>query len=44
MGNHEYYGWSNKQAAIDEFTTKTGQEPDKVVNKRRHYNYYTGHS
>lgn len=33
MGNHEYYGWSNKQAAIDEFTTKTGQEPDKVVTR-----------
>lgn len=31
MGNHEYYGWSgNMQGAIDEFTTKTGQEPDKV--------------
>ena len=31
MGNHEFYGWSDKQDAINEFKTKTGQEPDKVV-------------
>lgn len=30
MGNHEYYGWSNKQDAINEFISKTGQQPDHV--------------
>jgi predicted MPP superfamily phosphohydrolase len=30
MGNHESYGWSNIQSAIDMFVRRTGQEPDKV--------------
>lgn len=30
MGNHEYYGWSNKQDAINEFISKTGQQPDSI--------------